>query len=31
MANKPILKQFGDLTAGDFGKYPVWVSVHGLD
>ena len=31
MARKPILKQFGDLSAGDFGKYPVWVSVHGLD
>src|SRR5262245_58094284 len=31
MSRKPDLKQFGDLSAGDFGKHPVWVSVHGLD
>lgn len=31
MTQKPILKQFGDLTLTDFLQYPVWVSVHGCD
>ncbi len=28
---KPILKQFGDLTPSDFEKYPVWVQCHIID
>ena len=31
MASKPVLKQFGDLTPGDFAKHSVWASVHTLD
>jgi hypothetical protein len=25
---KPELKQFGDLTAADFERYPVWIACH---
>jgi hypothetical protein len=28
---KPELKQFGTLTQADFGRFPVWASVHSLD
>jgi len=31
MVRKPVLKQFGDLTAADFAKSPVWASVYLLD
>jgi hypothetical protein len=27
----PELKQFGDLSASDFERHPIWVSVHGQD
>ncbi len=29
--NKPLLKQFGDLTISDFDKYPIWVQCHIID
>ncbi len=28
---KPELKQFGDLSMGDFDRYPVWASCHSFD
>ena len=31
MKNKPELKQFGDLTAEDLIRHPVWVSCHTVD
>lgn len=31
MANKPLLKQFGDLTPNDFSKQPVWIQCHVVD
>ncbi|MGS0765193.1 hypothetical protein [Syntrophomonas curvata] len=29
--NKPIIKQFGELTLHDFYEYPVWVQCHVMD
>jgi hypothetical protein len=29
--SKPELKQFGDMTNGDFDRHPVWVSCHVID
>jgi hypothetical protein len=29
--NRPLLKQFGDLTLSDFSQHPVWVNVHVID
>ena len=29
--NKPLLKQFGDLTLPDFDQPPVWVNCHVID
>jgi len=31
MPARPELKQFGDLTAGDFERHPVWVHCHVVD
>ena len=28
MADKPELKQFGELLPADFDRHPVWVGVH---
>jgi hypothetical protein len=28
---KPELKQFGDLTAADFERHPVWIGCHTAD
>jgi hypothetical protein len=29
--NRPLLKQFGNLTPSDFSQHPVWVNVHVID
>lgn len=31
MAKKPLLRQFGDLTANDFVSHPVWIACHSAD
>lgn len=31
MAQKPLLKQFGDLTRIDFADHPVWIQCHVVD
>ena len=31
VANKPLLKQFGNLTLSDFLQHPVWVNCHVID
>ena len=31
MSQKPLLKQFGDLTAADFAAHPIWISVYSAD
>ena len=31
MADKPELKQFGELLPADFDRQPVWVGVHTAD
>ena len=29
--SKPELKQFGDLSPGDFDRHPVWIGCHTAD
>jgi hypothetical protein len=31
MSRPGFLKQFGDLTAGDFSEHPIWIALHGSD
>src|SRR5947209_8211431 len=31
MSRPSSLKQFGDLTADDFVRHPVWIACHGVD
>lgn len=31
VTNKPLLKQFGNLTPPDFFQHPVWVNAHVID
>jgi hypothetical protein len=31
LTNRPLLRQFGDLTLTDFSQHPVWVNVHVID